>query len=58
MVNSHLKYLYIKKNIFFIDHTQTIKSQNLNKSKLYLNKTGDGTLRDNFIIKAISDIFR
>ena len=58
MVNSHLKYFYIKKNIFFIDHTKTIKSQNLNKSNLYLNKTGGGTLRDNFIIKAISDIFR
>ena len=56
-VNSHLNYLYIQKNIFFIDHTKTVKSQHLNKSELCLNKTASSILRVDFI-KEMSNIFQ
>ena len=38
-VNGYLKQLCIEKNIFLIDHTKTIHSRNINRSKLHLNKS-------------------
>ena len=52
-VNGYLKQLCIEKNIFLIDHTKTIHSRNINRSKLHLNKSGSIILSNNFI-KAIS----
>ena len=37
-VNGYLKQLCIE-NIFLIDHTKTIYSRNINRSKLHLNKS-------------------
>ena len=39
-VNSYLKELRMKKNIFFIDHSKLIKHHYLNKSRLHLNSKG------------------
>ena len=54
-VNGYLKQLCIEKNIFLIDHTKTIHSRNINRSKLHLNKSGSIILSNNFV-KAISSI--
>ena len=40
-VNGYLKQLCVEKNIFLVDHTKTIHSRNINKSKLHLNKLGN-----------------
>ena len=39
-VNGYLKQLCTERNIFMIDHLKTIHSRNINRSKLYLNKSG------------------
>ena len=39
-VNGYLKQLCTERNIFMIDHPKTIHSRNINRSKLYLNKSG------------------
>ena len=45
-----------EKNIFFlVDHTKTIHSRKINRSKLHLNKSGSIILSYNFV-KAISSI--
>ena len=54
-VNGYLKQLCIEKNIFLIDHTKTIHSRNINRSKLHLNKSGSIILSNNFV-KAILSI--
>ena len=54
-VNGYLKQLCIEKNIFLIDHTKTIHSRNINRSKLHLNKSGSIILSNNFV-EAISRI--
>ena len=54
-VNGYLKQLCIEKNIFLIDHTKTIHSRNINRSKLHLNKSGSIILSNNFV-QAISSI--
>ena len=54
-VNGYLKQLCIEKNIFLIDHTKTIHSRNINRSKLHLNKSGSIILSNNFV-KAVSSI--
>ena len=54
-VNGYLKQLCIEKNIFLIDHTKTIHSRNINRSKLHLNKSGSIILSNNFV-KAMSSI--
>ena len=53
-VNGYLKQLCIENNIFLIDHTKTIRSRNINRSKLHLNKSGSIILSNNF--KAISSV--
>ena len=54
-VNGYLKQLCIEKNIFLTDHTKTIHSRNINRSKLYLNKSGSIIL-SNCFVKEISSI--
>ena len=54
-VKGYLKQLCIGKNVFLIDHTKTIHSRNINRSKLHLNKSGSIILSNNFV-KAISSI--
>ena len=54
-VNGYLKQLCIEKNIFLIDHTKTIHSRNINRSKLYLSKSGSIILSNNFV-KTISNM--
>ena len=39
-VNGYLKQLCTERNIFLIDHPKTVHSRNINRSKLYLNKSG------------------
>ena len=56
-VNGYLKQLCIEKNIFLIDHTKTIHSRNINRSKLHLIKSGSIILSNNFV-KAIPSILR
>ena len=48
-VNGYLKQLCIEKNIFLIDHTKTIHSRNINRSKLHLNKSGSIILSNIFL---------
>ena len=55
-VNGYLKQFFIERNIFLIEHTKTIHSRNINRSKLHLNKSDSLILSNNFV-KAISSIF-
>ena len=52
-VNGYLKQLCIEKNVFLIDHTKTIHSGNINRTKLHISKLGSIILNNNFI-KAVS----
>ena len=54
-VNGYLNQLCIEKNIFLVDRTKTIRSRNINRSKLHLSKSGSFILSNNFV-KAISSI--
>ena len=54
-VKVYLKQLCIEKNVFLIDHTKTIHSKNINRSKLHLSKSGSIILSNNFV-KAILSI--
>ena len=55
-VNAVLKELCAAKNIYLIDHADSINSRHLNSSKLHLNR--DGTrLLGNAFEKAISCVF-
>ena len=47
-INAYLKQFCIEKNIFLIDHTKTIHSRNINRSKLHLNKSGSIILSNSF----------
>ena len=47
-VNSYLKELCKKKNIFLADNSKKIKAQHLNKGKLHLTKFGSKVLSNNF----------
>ena len=47
-VNSYLKELCKKKNIFLVDNSKKIKAQHLNKGKLHLTKFGSKVLSNNF----------
>ena len=47
-VNSYLRELYMKENIFFIDHSKSIKQRHLNKSQLHFNSKG-GTVGETFV---------
>ena len=47
-VNSYLKELCKKKNIFLVDNSKNIKAQHLNKGKLHLAKVGSKVLSNNF----------
>ena len=55
-INGYLKQFFIERNIFLIEHTKTIHSRNINRSKLHLNKSDSLILSNNFV-KAISSIF-
>ena len=48
-VNSHLKDLYEKRNLYLIDNTKKFRSHHLNKGKLHLNRKGSKLLNDTFI---------
>ena len=54
-VTGFLKQFCIEKNIFLIDHTNTIDSKNINRSKLHLGKSGSSILSKTFV-KTISSI--
>ena len=54
-VNGYLKQFFIEKNIFLIEHTKTLHSRNINRSKLHLNKSGSIILSNN-IVKVIPSI--
>ena len=55
-VNSYLKELCKKKNIFLVDNSKKIKAQHLNKGKLHLTKFGSKVLSNNFV-NEISKVF-
>ena len=55
-VNGNLERLSAEPNIYFINHTNNILPQHLNKSKLHLNRKGSSILSSNFV-KALSHIF-
>ena len=54
-VNGYLKQFCTEDNIFLIDHTKTIHSRNINRSKLHLNESVTVILSNNFF-KAVSSI--
>ena len=56
-VNDHLKEKCREKNINLIDHSKSIKSQHLNKSRLHLTKKGTSILSSTFI-REIKNIFQ
>ena len=49
-VNGFLKQCCTKKNILLIDHTKTIHSRNISRSKLHFNKSGSIIL-SNYLLK-------
>ena len=55
-VNSHLKDLCEKKNVFLIDNAKKFKSHHLNEGKLHLNRKGSKLLNDMFI-RHLSHVF-
>ena len=55
-VNENLERLSAEPNIYFINHTNNILPQHLNKSKLLLNRKGSSILSSNFV-KALSHVF-
>ena len=55
--NLHLKELSTEKNIFLIDNSRKIRTQQLNKCKLHSNKYGSRVLSNNFVNK-ISNVLR
>ena len=56
-VNDHLKEMCREKNINLIDHSKTIRTQHLNKSRLHLTKKGTSILSSTFI-REIKNIFQ
>lgn len=48
-VNENLKELCEEKNIFFIDHSNSIKQRHLNRSRLHLNMKGSAVLGKTFV---------
>ena len=56
-VNDHLKEKCKEKNINLIDHSKSIKPQQLNKSRLHLTKKGTSILSSTFI-REIKNIFQ
>ena len=56
LVNSILAEMCKEKNIYLIDHSRKIKSHQLNRGKLHLNKEGSTVLSNTFIRK-ISRVF-
>ena len=55
-VNDYLSKLCMERNIYFIDHSKTLKAQHLNGSKLHLNRRGAPILQ-NTGCKFLSKIF-
>ena len=55
-LNSYLKELCKKKNIFLVDNSKKVKAQHLNKGKLHLTKFGSKVLSNNFV-NEISKVF-
>ena len=55
-INDQLRDLCQANNINFIDHSKSIKSQHLNKSRLHLTRRGTGILSTTFV-REISNIF-
>ena len=47
-VNSYLKELCMKNNIFLIDHSKSIRQRHLNKSQLHINSKGSAVLGETF----------
>ena len=55
-VNKCLTELYFERNFLLIDHSKILKSQDLNGSKLHLNRRGTAILQNTFT-KVLSSIF-
>ena len=55
-INDQLRDLCQAKNVNFIDHSKSIKSQHLNKSRLHLTRRGTSILSTNFV-REISKFF-
>ena len=55
-VNDYLSKLFMERNIYLIDHSKTLKAQQLNGSKLHLNRRGAPILQ-NTVCKFLSKIF-
>ena len=55
-VNDYLSKLCMEKNIYFTDHSKTLKTQHLNGSKFHLNRIGAPILQ-NTLCKLLSNIF-
>ena len=55
-VNSYLKELCMKKNVFLIDHFKSITQRHLNKSRLHLNSKGSTVIGETFV-NHLSNIF-
>ena len=55
-VNSYLKELRIKKNIFLIDHSKSIRQRYLNKRQLHFNFEESTVLGEAFV-NQLSNIF-
>ena len=48
-VTENLEKLCAERNIYFINHANNILPQQLNKSKLHLNREGSSILTSNFV---------
>ena len=55
-VNDYLSKLCIKRSIYLIDHSKSLKTQHVNGSKLHLNRRGCPILQ-NTVCKFLSKIF-
>ena len=55
-VNDYLSKLCMERNIYVIDHSETLETQHLNGSKLHLNMRGAPILQ-NTVCKFLSKIF-
>ena len=55
-VNKCLNELCFQRNVLLIDHSKTLKLQDLNGSKLHLNRRGTAILQNSFT-KVLSSIF-
>ena len=55
-VNDYLSKLCMERNIYFIYHSKTLKTQHLNGSKFHLNRRGSPILQ-NTVCKFLSNIF-